>query len=599
MWRIAQALPKLKSARLPHTLVVLDTETHVNTDNDGNVTFPFRLGVAKIIRLTSEMLVESEETYRFLSTEDFVNVLTIAARFRHTVYAFAHNIGFDIRALDLPKYIDDLGIENKPPIVNNRIFMWRIKLGRTTIKFLDTANLGVTSVGALGKSLGREKTEVDFDTVPNEELYIYCQNDVEIIEEFILAYLRLIYTNDLGTFRMTIASQSFTTYRYKFMRRQPHIHLDENALKLERDGYYGGRTECFFIGELPDENYSYVDINSLYPYVMKHGEMPYLFRGFSVNVAVPLLASRLANYYVIADVDLTTNEQRYPVRHEGRLCFPVGNIRTVLHHDNLLHALENGDIAKIHRCAVYERGVLFADYVDFFNQLKERYTEENRPAWREVVKLYMNSLYGKFGQQGYNTTYLGKIDPGYIKRVPIFTQGSEERYQLLSWYGKLYKEGRGGESIYSCPAIAGAVAAKARLVLWDMITQAGQSNVFYCDTDSLFLNRLGFANLLSYIHPTKLGLLKLDKKTTHVVIHGNKDYVFGRTIRKKGVPSKARILSPNSWEYVQFASFIAWLNAGGIGGVKGKVTIKQRRSRYLKGEVQADGSVKPLVLEMW
>jgi len=132
-----------------------------------------------------------------------------------------------------------------------------------------------------------------------------------------------------------------------------------------------------------------------------------------------------------------------------------------------------------------------------------------------------------------------------------------------------------------------------------MMTTAGLPNVFYCDTDSMFLNRPGFQNLLSYIHPTKLGLLKLDRKTTHVVIHGNKDYVFGRTIRKKGVPAKARVLTGNSWEYVQFASFISWLNQGGIGGAKGKVTIKQRRSRYLKGEVQADGSVKPLVLEMW
>ena len=436
--RKEQLLPRTKLSTIPKHLIFYDTETYIEENDNGVIEFPLRLGVAIYIRLNHENKIVQREQTIFHTNNEFLDFVLDHCCSKQKLWCFAHHSAFDVRVLDLPTLVHERGFTSTPPIINDRVFIWDIKTPKNTITFLDTANYGVQSVDQLGKDMGFPKQSVDFATVSNSDLILYCIRDTEILEKFILSYIDFVYSNDLGAVKVTIASQAFNTFRYRFMSRQPEIHINEQALKVERNAYTGGRTECFFIGELKQDNYYYVDFNSMYPYVMRNKKVPYRLRGYTENVPPAFLKARMNNFYVIAEVLIRTEKNAYPLKFNKKLLFPIGTYRTTLHHSELKRAVNNNEILHIYKCCVYEQDYIFRSYVDFFYKAKVKYTEIDNQTWRYMTKLFLNSLYGKFGQVQPRRILLKEGDSKEVFRCFGYDVTIDLYYQHLMWYGNLY-----------------------------------------------------------------------------------------------------------------------------------------------------------------
>jgi hypothetical protein len=589
-------LPRLKSSNMPRKMLFFDTETNSKPNEKGIVDFELKLGVAIYIELNSDNTLKKRRIHRFRTREEFINLLIKYTRKGTLLYLFAHNIGFDVRVLHLPEIFTNLNYEHEPPIINAMAFLWRVKTPNGNMQFLDTANYGVLSVSQLGNDLNFDKMDIDLETNNIEELFIYCQRDVEIIERFMLQYISFLIDNQLGSFKSTLASQSLSTYRTRFMPKPPYIHLHKQSLYLEREGYHGGRVECYHIGRLPKDNYYYVDVNSMYPYAMKSNNLPIQWKGYSENVPLDYLNARLKRYYVLADCEVLTDEPVYSVFNDNKLIFPIGRFRTILHHEELEYAHSKHHIKTIYRCSVFERGRIFDDYVNFFYTQKRTYTMDGNKSYRYISKLFLNSLYGKWGQLQAHRKHIGQTDKTIVWRIPCLNKETGQRSVEIAWNGNIFKEYKEGETLFSLPALAGAVTANARMLLWKYIKQAGRNNVFYVDTDSLIVNSNGYNRLNRFIQPNELGMLDLEDSGTHLVIHGNKDYEFSDKVKQKGVPKHAIKIEDNKWEYLQFQGFLTWLNEGAKGNPIGVMKTKSRKSEYNKGIVTDTGKVIPFVL---
>lgn len=593
-WRREGLIKPLTGKSFPRHLMFMDCETFVITAEDDSVSFPLRLGVAIYIELSADRTIKRQRQRVFYSTDDFIVFCLECIRSKQTLNIFGHNIGFDVRVLELPEWLRDNGWESEPPIINQRVFIWSASHNKRKLRFLDTANYGVISVDQLGKDLGLPKQSVDFEDVPDDKLIDYCIRDVEIIKTFILSYIDFLQSNNLGSFRTTLASQSLTAWRSRFMQSSVYTHNDEDLLRLERNGYHGGRTEIFYQGYLNSTNYFYYDVNSIYPYVMANTMLPTYPVSYMVNPTIQSLAHVMEDYYLIADCLLETDTAIYPKRHKDKLVFPIGEFRTVLHHTELMAALSRGHVKTIYQLGVYQAAYVFKSYVEFFYQLKVNATNDHNKTLRYMTKLFLNSLYGKFGQLQPVRRHVATIEDSIIYRIPHIDMETGLRYDELCWFGDIYLEYRHGEATYSAPAVAGAVTANARMLLFKYYEIAGPDNVYYCDTDSLIVNATGHNNLQPYIDPTEIGKLKLEETANSVEIFGAKDYRFGDIVKVKGVPKKAITTKDGGWRYLQFQGFITWLNEGGQGPPLGWQRTKHRRGSYTKGEVLADGRVIPL-----
>lgn len=590
-------LKALKGDKIPKRFIFFDTETTVPLVDNDIREFKLILGVAIFVELDDDLAIKQRVVYRFKSTLEFLDIIKFHNRKSQLLHLFAHNIGFDVRVLGLPHLFNEQGFTSEPPILNQMAFIWRVKSNNGTFLFLDTANLGVRSVEQLGKDIGHNKGKVQLEATNEEELFVYCEQDVNILQIFVCEYLKFIADNQLGSFKTTLASQALTAYRSRFMTTPPVIHNYQSAINLERKAYHGGRVECFRIGKQDKRNWFYVDVNSMYPYSMKGDDLPVAFLGYSENVKMKEFKIRLKTFYLIADVLIDTDEPVYPFLDGDKLLFPCGVFRTTLNHPELEYAMLHGHIKKVYASAQYKKGSLFDAYVDYFYNAKIEYKKLGNKTYFTIVKLYLNALYGKFGQLQPIREEYGETQYKGICREPVYDADDMKHYQMLMWYGKVYKEYKQGETAFSCPYIASAITAKARMLLWMYIKQAGRENVAYCDTDSLIVNARGFRRLLSYVSQTRLGALKLETQSQHFVLWGNKDYEFSQDIKHKGVPTKAKKINQEQWQYLEFEGFISWWKEGLNRPPKGTFKLKRRRTEYNKGVINAKGQVIPFTLD--
>ena len=594
-YRVPGSIKPNKKQGIPTHALYLDTETYTRYTRDNRVIFPLRLGVAIYNRYDKNGAVKNRFISRFTTPKEFITILESYLHKGKALYVFGHNIGFDIRVLNLPFVFAKLGWTSQPPIINNRMFIWRVQTPAGKIVFVDTANYAVISVAQLGDDLHKPKTHVDFRTKDTDILFEYCQNDVEIIEEFMQAYILFIASNKLGSFQLTLASQSLMAWRTRFMPAAVYLHNRDDIALFERAAYHGGRTECFHIGALPKGDYYYLDVNSMYPYVMKSFPMPTKFICYSDKIDLSRIGQIMAKYYLIADCIITTKENAYSMVHNDKLIFPIGTYRTILHHSELEYAVQQGHLVSILGYCMYQKDYIFTDYVDFFYGVKLRATEDHNVSWRFISKIFLNSLYGKMGQLRPNRIEIKGDFPQDILRQTTYNATLKVHADEVIWFGRGWYEYRQGESTYSFPAIAGAVTAYARMLLYKYMVRCGIDNVFYCDTDSMIVNRRGFDRIPDLLSKSELGKLKLEKHSGTLRIWGNKDYKFGREIKTKGISRKAKKIDEDTWEQLQFQGFRAWMSNQLTRVPFATKITKRRRFRYNKGIIDdKTGRVTPI-----
>lgn len=591
-WRYEGYLKTLSRTTIPLRYIFFDTETLFLSDDTPKIELPLRLGIAIYIELNKDLTIKKREVHTYYTSEEFINILLKYERSKKTLWVYAHNIKFDIAVLNLPYLFDKLSYKNDVPIINGMMFMWKVKLTKGSLMFLDTSNYSTYSLKVIGDSIGIEKMDVDFNNVSDDHLIEYCIRDCEIIEGFILGFIRFVKTHELGQVKYTIASQAFTAYRKRFMNNPPYIHNHEEGLELERNAFYGGRTECFKIGSFNSSNYYYLDVNSMYPYMMLNDSLPVEFVGYHVYYIKTAFEFYLKNAYIIADVTVNTNEALFAVRYKGKLIFPVGRIRTYVHHAELQYAYEKGMIEQVHSYSVYKKGQLFQEYVNFFYDLRKEYKKQDNKIYSFITKILMVSLYGKFAQLFRDTELIGEASDDYSGEITRYNPETNEHYQEVNWFGKSYYIITSGESTYSCPAIAGAITSLARFELYKYHKISGKDNIYYSDTDSIIVNEIGYDKLKPYIDQTQLGSLALEKTSDKITIFGNKDYKFGQDVRKKGVPSSAIEIGNGIWVYTQFEGFKTYMKRGATGAPKIWPQVKIRRKQYDKGIILDNGDIE-------
>lgn len=577
----------LTSDKRIYDLLFYDTEAYITKLDDKTESHTVRLIVWRYVKLDDNGAIILSEYGNTQSSDDFINVIKRKNVKNTNLYMICHNASYDVQILSLINLLLETGYKHTKSVLEFPPFIMTLVRGKHRLTLLDNLNFARTSIKELGKSIGIDKLEIDYYDNDNiEKMLIYAYRDVEILSEWFIRYYRFLVDNDLCPFANTLAGQAFRTYRYKFLKRDIPLHRVERVLYIERFTYIGGRVECFRLGKFSLDQYYKLDINSMYPYVMRNRKYPLVYLGMRENVNKDDLYKLVNDYYCIARVTVKTNTPIIPLRTKDLVVYPVGEFETWLHHGELELVMKYALDYKVNEILIYKPDDLFSSYVDYFYHIKVDAELRGDKTTRQMAKLFMNSLYGKFGQVGYEYIYQEAQDNdnkfyryvGYSERlgkdVVINHLGDKDIVSI--------KE---GESYYSNPAIAGAVTSYARSYLAELMLTAGIENVFYMDTDSLIVNYYGYKALKDYIDEHTLGMLKIEAVENELVINGLKDYVIGNEVKIKGVNKNAIKVSDNVYLNTHFRGAKTWLREGGEAKVIVSKVEKTLKRVYRKGVV--------------
>lgn len=589
--RVPHRLKENKRNHIPRKFVVFDTET-IPEDHGGYETHRFRIGVGYYFN--TQRGFSDNPTDKIITQDPFElwDWIVNKTYRNERLWVFAHNADFDMSASRAYEYFESNGWELIRWIVEDRMFHLRFRKDKRTIVISDTFSLFPMSLSKIGEWAGIPKMTMPEWNDPDDKWIEYCENDVRVLSLALLRYFKFLKEHDLGNFCPTISSQAFAAYRHRFMKTPIYIHHFPTVENAEIESYYGGRTEAWFIGRFNGVVYD-LDVNSMYPFVMKYFEYPVRFIGELDNPSVCELAKLVKKFCVIAHIQVNTDLPILPYRAEKTI-FPVGRFSGWYATPEIELALEKNVIEKVVKAYIYEKANIFAEYVDFFYAMKQTAKEHNDTFSYTMAKLFLNSLYGKFGQRVEELKEITDGDLSDEEFDETIVSTATGRIHVYHFMGKKYIKERKEPSFNSFIAIASHVTSYARAYLWRLIEKAGIENVLYMDTDSLFVSEEGYRRLQDEIDEYQLGKLKLEKVGEDVEIYGAKNYRFGCERKIKGVPKSAHQIDETTYEYLHFMRFRTKLRKGLLNQQVAERVIKRLRSKYDKGIVMANGRVIPL-----
>lgn len=643
---------------MQHHFVFVDTESYNKKISKEKEILTFKLGCAIFWNKQNNVVIP--RTYRNVS-KFWDNVEAFFNKKNKDVILFAHNTQFDFKMLNgFEELLNRNWILTSQYVKNKTfilIFQKIVSENLTyTLHLWDTMNYVSKSLEKIGKSIGFLKLQVDFDNVSNKDLKIYCQRDTEIIFQFIKKLVNFLEINNLTRLKATGSSLSFNAFRHKFYEPIEEndkswiwIHNWKRAIKLERESYRGGITDCFKIGKSKEKLYK-LDINSMYASLMKEKLLPYRIIGnfHELNKSVYFKGKRkngysnetLWSFYkiakennwdVIVNATVELNKENAYILNNfkdigfNKSIFTYGKFNITLCSPEL-EFLENCNTKiTIHEINVYQTKLIFKEFVEFFYNVRLKAKRENNKVDDEFCKLMLNGQYGKWGQRKIDYTILERKSEFYkeygkiillmldraIERTGIINFEKEIVYlgtivnegELYVVNGKLYLLKQTKENSYdSFVAISSFITSYARMTLIKYLLIAERKNVYYCDTDSLFVNEIGFNNLKrnGYISETELGLLKIES-IGFGRFYAPKFYDFDGERKCKGIKKNSLLLEENDKKAIyEIQSWQRWktdLKNGYVNKQIIKITKKESNKLYNKGKIDKFGNVIPFSIK--
>ena len=278
----------------------------------------------------------------------------------------------------------------------------------TLIDSLKILNFSVEKI-AKDFKLPIQKLELDYNLYRplgyklNDDEIAYIRNDVEIMARA----LDIMFNEHLD--KMTIGSDALSYYKKTLKSFDVYYHNIVLKDELIRKSYRGGWT---YLNPLYKDatvgEGIVIDKNSMYPSMMYYEYMPFgdplYFEGeYKTDICYPLYIQMFSCSFEVKDGKLPTVQLKHTLGYMDNEYIETtnGKIETLtLTNVDLELFFEHYNVKNLTYHAGFKfkriKG-LFKNYIDYWMNEKIKASKEGNGAKRQIAKLMLNSLYGKFG----------------------------------------------------------------------------------------------------------------------------------------------------------------------------------------------------------
>jgi len=389
---------------------------------------------------------------------------------------------------------------------------------KKTYKMKDTLPFVLQSLKVACKMFNTSVKKLDFDIVdksyewyeehkdsddPKTNWRQYLKNDVESLADLMMK-IEQAY-NKFGTSILWSTGLAGLAYHmmnsYCLGMRKLYVPKDPSMVAFCRASIYGGRVlqwkRFYQMEELvdgaPSEGMISIDMNSLYPSAMWMGSFPYGEPRIMEKCGLDEF-NKYPHYIVNATIKIPNIRYAYhPYKtDDGMLIYPSNCIIKGVYNDvDLREMMKDGyEVLNIEKGIYWNQSKRI--FTNFINQLydeRNNYKKlgEDHPEYplEYVIKIILNSTYGKFNET--------------VRQMNIFKD--LEDLQFKTNHGKIEREiplSNGQKEVIislkrimiSKPSyIGGYVTAYSRAIVNEIIRTVGVENIYYSDTDSIYLEK--------------------------------------------------------------------------------------------------------------
>lgn len=323
-----------------------------------------------------------------------------------------------------------------------------------------------------------------------------CRQRVHLTEVIVCTIMKELSCRKLCGFGSTAASLAFRAWRTSYNDSPISTPDNPAATSLARAGLFGGQLMISKRGAIQQPVIA-ADVNSLYPWIASTNPLPCRLMAHLVNPQPLDVRMMTRDYWCVARV---TARPMWPTPWR---CSPrhvedhTDEREYVLCGSVLSHFAACGCIQAVYAMSAYHLGHLFKNFVRDLYAARLGAKLRGDVVASKLWKLLLNSLFGKFAQQGGQWEHCPNL---FCARQwgEWFAGGSESgtyhRYRALAGSGQIWRAG--SEPRDSFPAITAAVNELGRFAVHDLVETAHFGETFYTDTDCLHVSQQGWKRLL-------------------------------------------------------------------------------------------------------
>ena len=408
----------------------------------------------------------------------------------------------------------------------------------------------------------------------------------EIVAALANRVCRLVKANDMGNLQITIASQSMSLYRHRYLPDGLVVGPDPETRPLEGEAYYGARQEVYYRGHvvLPGESAFMprtnpktdlpilergpvyrLDCNSCYPFVMQGNRFPIRLRRHYSNPPVCVLREKLNSQIGVAWVRMYSPSEPWPIHVAGKTTWATGRLETFLCGPELVRAIDSGYVDVIHQAQTYVSGQIFTAWATDVLALRHTLAAQGDELGSRLIKRLAAALHGKFGQKSRRWEVIpGRYFIGRWGSRTIFDNETSTYQQYRGIAGVTQRLSGDEYAEGAAPIIAAVVTAYAREHMRTARLAAGYRQIVYEDADSLHVLSAGYQALLDegWIDPTLPGKFKVEMTTDRATYYGLKNYLMGETRVMAGRARAGTLDAHGVWSQTEFARLDSLLMSG-------------------------------------
>lgn len=466
------------------------------------------------------------------------------SNYKNPATIYFHNSLFDYQFLYnlLPERLDyDFIFANSKPLsikgFRNEFDKQKNRMRRKTyIEIRDSMALLQTSIEKLGELLGFPKLKMSKN---KDELVVYCQRDVEIMERTFVLFLQTINLV-LGLeikpsqINLTTAGLGKKCWKYFLHEHYPtidfgtifHVFTPQQENEL-RAYYFGGRVEVFNFNLQTNVNYN--DFNSFYASIMAENEFPlapYYFRkkGNFLDIDDCLETDSFVGAFCLVEENIPI--PLIPSRYQNKVFYLNGLKSCFLFREEMQYLLQ------LHQPIELIESIFCIEWIhpfkDFMELLYQKRKEND--IYDRFLKWLMNGVYGKYAEKSLKEKFVIHDElPCDAKDFQFIY--NERLQQFLERYSHhIFIE---NNILWGM-----RIPALTRLKLHKYL--CNDFNLAYCDSDSIVSNTY-------YPHSEILGELKSEFTADKFQALSCKEYIYQSgdelRVKMKGFRSKTKVTS--------------------------------------------------------
>ena len=577
------------------------------------------------------------------SAGELADLIDAWASYGETTWLYAHNVAFDVATTNLAALLTARGWVLSSRHGLSADGMWCVlHKGRRetrrsdrsnesgtpatrvrwshTLTIADSASIWPDRLEALAAVTGIDKPPLPDEDGTAEAWAARCRADVAILRQAVLDLMDWWDETDCGPWSVTGAGLGWQTYRRNLGLRQLVIDHDPALIEWERQAVYGGRRDVFRYGQLQPGRWAEADYSSAHLTIAAECPLPARAACRVTEAHRQAALKGKVPTGMLAEVTITTDVPRWPVRACGRVFYPVGTFKTVLAAPDIQAAADAGALVAVHEGWLY---TMTGHLRPWARRCRE--WEALPPAGRTGVvalaaKLWKRSVIGKFAQKGWRTEkWSGPPSEGWsVEPCSDFWKGTRGVVTgLCGTYWLSWADQRGE---HERPAVLAFVEAHVRSRLGKVISGPYGSAIAQCDTDGVMVALHELAQLTGrrgrkwrrgqlvpldaddvieawneVSHPLAM---RFKQHYRRVEVIGPQHVVLDGRPRMAGVPRSAWQAGEGQW-VARLWPGITWQAAHGPPGTYTRpVQPFKVAGPYTAGWVLLDGSVRPAELAL-